>query len=312
MDLSEYPQPDEITKRPDEGPRLGAFLKEEREKRGLDHARVTELTRLRPYILDALENEEWERLPSPVFVKGFLRSYARALGLQDGKVVGLYEQVAPSEAEMPEPPVVPSGGKSRFLLLSALALVFVVSGFYVWRAYSPEEGSVTPPGSFDTPKIELGRLKLEKEYRVEEPMTESVGSNQQPEPAPASETDREASESIPDENETSEDSSVGTVVAPPEKEMLPAPEEPQLNLRANVKERTWIRIVVDDEAPKEYIFSPGSRPEWKAERGFEILIGNAGGLGLEYNGKEFNNLGNPGQVVLLRFPEDYRKRSTLE
>jgi cytoskeleton protein RodZ len=76
-------------------------------------------------------------------------------------------------------------------------------------------------------------------------------------------------------------------------------------------EKTWIRIFVDGENPKEYIFRPGSKPEWRASAGFELLIGNAGGIKLELNGQEITKLGSPGQVVHLYLPEGYT-RTALE
>jgi ribosome-binding protein aMBF1 (putative translation factor) len=53
------------------GTSLGALLKSEREKKGLNHAQISQQTRLRPHFLEAIENEEWDLLPGPTLVKGF-------------------------------------------------------------------------------------------------------------------------------------------------------------------------------------------------------------------------------------------------
>ena len=58
---------------------VGDTLRTERERRGLDHTQVSEMTRIRPYILEALEREQWDRLPPRVIVSGFIRSYSRSL-----------------------------------------------------------------------------------------------------------------------------------------------------------------------------------------------------------------------------------------
>ena len=76
-------------------------------------------------------------------------------------------------------------------------------------------------------------------------------------------------------------------------------------LKGIVKRRVWIRIYIDDQEPKEYIFQPGSTPEWKARKGFKLLIGNAAGVELYFNGKEVGPLGTLGQVVTVKLPEDY-------
>jgi hypothetical protein len=97
-----------------------------------------------------------------------------------------------------------------------------------------------------------------------------------------------------------------------ESEIVSRTEIPGLILRADVREKTWIKIFVDDQAPKEYIFSPGANPEWKAKEGLELLIGNAGGIILEFNGEQMKNLGNSGQVVRLSLPEGYRREKLQE
>jgi hypothetical protein len=102
-------------------------------------------------------------------------------------------------------------------------------------------------------------------------------------------------------------------VLPKEKEekyeIMPPIEDFPLTLTARVRERTWIKIYVDDGDPKEYIFNPGNRHEWKARKGFDLIIGNADGIDLEFNGEKIENLGAPGQVVRLVFPQYYIERS---
>ena len=84
--------------------------------------------------------------------------------------------------------------------------------------------------------------------------------------------------------------------------------EPDLTrfvLTGHVKARTWIRICVDDQEPKEYIFQPGSRPQWKGVDGFNVLIGNAAGVEFDFNGERFENLGDLGKVVRLKLPRHF-------
>lgn len=61
--------------------RIGEVLVGARERAGLDLAEVEERTKIRGKYLRALEHEEWDELPSGAYAKGFLRSYARLLGL---------------------------------------------------------------------------------------------------------------------------------------------------------------------------------------------------------------------------------------
>ena len=86
---------------------------------------------------------------------------------------------------------------------------------------------------------------------------------------------------------------------------MPSGSTDWLVLTGIVHLRTWIRIYIDDEAPKEYILQPGSRPQWKAEKGFYVLLGNAAGMDFEFDGKDIKELGELGQVVSLRLPEGF-------
>lgn len=70
--------------------RIGATLKEERTRQGLDISSVEERTKIRTKYLRALENEDWDVLPGSAYVRGFLRTYAGVLGLDADALVDEY------------------------------------------------------------------------------------------------------------------------------------------------------------------------------------------------------------------------------
>ena len=61
----------------------GAYLKRERELRGITLKSVHEAVRVPLRFLEALESDEYEALPHPTFVKGFIKTYCKHLGLDD-------------------------------------------------------------------------------------------------------------------------------------------------------------------------------------------------------------------------------------
>src|SRR4051812_24060849 len=67
-------------------PDIGASLREARLRQRIDISEIESETKIRAKYLRALENEEWDLLPGPTYVKSFLRTYAEALGL-DGKLL---------------------------------------------------------------------------------------------------------------------------------------------------------------------------------------------------------------------------------
>jgi Helix-turn-helix domain len=69
-----------------QGPGIGATLKDARRRLGIDIKEAEERTKIRTKYLRALEAEDWEVLPAPAYVRGFLRTYGQILGL-DGEVL---------------------------------------------------------------------------------------------------------------------------------------------------------------------------------------------------------------------------------
>jgi len=82
-------------------PEIGDQLRETRMRNRIDITEVEAATKIRAKYLRALENEEWELLPGPTFVKTFLRTYADYLGLDARNLVeeyrSRYERPAPQE-----------------------------------------------------------------------------------------------------------------------------------------------------------------------------------------------------------------------
>ena len=76
----------------DPHPRIGAALREERERQGLSLEDLEKRTKIRTRYLRALENEDWDILPGPTYVKGFMRAYADALGLDAEELVDDYRE----------------------------------------------------------------------------------------------------------------------------------------------------------------------------------------------------------------------------
>ena len=69
---------------------LGISLKRQRERRGTSLAELSRVTRIPQASLEALESDRFDELPGEVFVRGFLKSYAQAVGLAPSDVLARY------------------------------------------------------------------------------------------------------------------------------------------------------------------------------------------------------------------------------
>jgi cytoskeletal protein RodZ len=134
---------------------VGSALRTARTRRGLTLEEAARDTRIRPDILGALEDEDFDLLMGDVYVRGSLRSYAQYLGLNPDRVVELYARDA-EQPEPPRPPASPMGAvervmtasrfrdNQRLILLGALTLlvVAIVLGVLSRERAAPEPAAL--------------------------------------------------------------------------------------------------------------------------------------------------------------------------
>lgn len=92
---------------------IGATLREARMRARIDVSEIEAKTKIRAKYLRALENEEWDLLPGPTFVRSFLRTYAQALGLDGKALVEEYRLSCEPPSELELQPVVSSPRRPR-------------------------------------------------------------------------------------------------------------------------------------------------------------------------------------------------------
>jgi len=122
---------------------FGDRLKRERELREVSIEELTKATRISARFVEALENEDWGRLPGGVFGHGFVRTIARYLGLNEEAFLGEYDLARADHlaAAPPKPEErIPSPPKWLPVLAVSLLLILVVGLFYSarygWHRYA--------------------------------------------------------------------------------------------------------------------------------------------------------------------------------
>ena len=118
---------------------IGKILRKTREKKGLSLEEAASQTRIHHNVLKNLEDDNFHLLPSPAYVKGFLKRYGEYLGLQSGPLIEEYLSTHPQE---PEQILVLKGKKipqlrlDKFIVLgtlSAVLIIILISGFFAIR-----------------------------------------------------------------------------------------------------------------------------------------------------------------------------------
>ena len=279
---------------------LGSLLRKSREERHIDLDAAVKATRIRRHNLEALENEEWDKLPSQVFVRGFLRSYAEFLGLDKELVLSLYQKSCPFRQYQPHvlQGISAESGRWRLIIIVSFLAIALVAGIMYIKG---QKSSVTGK-AFQYLDTQSMSEKKEGDTATTEDI--QIQDNARAEGAFAKkETVSEDEMGIPTELESSEDTTAREEPIILEEVKDEQPLSPKFVLTATVNSRTWIAISIDNESSKEYLFRPGETMRWTAEDSFDILIGNAGGIEFLLNGNPIGHLGPEGKVVRLKLPE---------
>jgi cytoskeletal protein RodZ len=94
-------------------PDIGSTLREARMRARIDISEIETETKIRAKYLRALENEEWDLLPGPTYVKSFLRTYADALGLDGKLLIEEYKLRHERLSDVELLPIAPPGQRDR-------------------------------------------------------------------------------------------------------------------------------------------------------------------------------------------------------
>jgi cytoskeleton protein RodZ len=248
---------------------LGRYLKREREMRNISLKEVSRNTRVREHLLRALEEDRYDLLPSATFVKGFLTSYAKYVGLDPNDALLRFQEFLKSEQVSPVVVTTERGEKKSYGIMVSVVVVGAVAVAFL-ALYYFTLGPSTPPEIVVPPKPE---------------MTETVP----PVPVPPESPPAVSTPSVPP-----------APLSPPAEGHTSEGGKP-LSLELKAVERTWIRIQVDGQAEKEIMLQPGETISQQGAERIDLLVGNAGGLDLVFDGKLLERFGASGEVVTLIF-----------
>jgi cytoskeletal protein RodZ len=127
---------------------LGEEFRSAREARGLTLSDVAEQIHIRSVYLNAIENEDWKSIGAPVYVRGFIRTYARFLGLDAEAAVARFNQTVPTERPSASVTALPldEDDVPRPSLWAIVGVVLAVAlvGFVGWEYWQYTHGGGAP------------------------------------------------------------------------------------------------------------------------------------------------------------------------
>lgn len=295
---------------------VGEFFRQVRETKGLTVDEVASKTRIRTDFVRALEDGNFAKLPDQVFAKGFVRSYARSLGLDEEDAIHRFIQSAGSFYEkqdererlkvrqIEEDRKRQSNRKAVTIAISiaVLTLIFLLSREQssVFRRGAPEQGPTTKRTTQAGKEIPASTVREpERTAEVSKPdlsLGAPKATTESPQPVtPAGAASRSEPETVSAVS-TASPGSDGPLAGI----ALNATEsvgDGQLALDLEATELSWVVVQIDNGSPQESLLRPGEKGHWKGQDQFILTLGNAGGVKAELNGKPQKPFGPSGKVA---------------
>jgi cytoskeletal protein RodZ len=302
-------------------PAFGENIRREREMRGVSLEEISSATKISMRFLEAIEREDFSKLPGGIFSRSFIRSYARYLGLDEERVVTEYQIAAHPQTDFDLHRMVSGNTSARPasrtpLIATVIAVALLATGYVLFR-YAPhpteapappppapatESKAVTPPG---TP------VPMASGDTTAPPgMNPAAGGVTPGATSPASTTTGPTPNS-PVAPATPPGTAV-TGVNPPAQPSPQSGSPPGANLAADTDlvlqvaatERTWMAVDADGKMVLQRVLVPQEVKTVKAHKSFDVTTGNAQGVILTLNGETLKPLGRHGEVKTVHLTRE--------
>ncbi len=261
--------------------KIGQLLKAARVEKGLRPEDVSAALFIRKSTIAAIESADWQRLPHIIYVKGYVTQYASFLNILDVVKPELTPK-EPVEAPLEERRELraPREGTPlhqrdmRKKIIGGAAMAGILIGFLVFL--NVQKPGRTASSSYHAPRHTQQAAATDRETRAQDRREEK--------PAYATVENNYQTVAGADQSGNAYDRREEKMVLDPKKLMIAC------------QERTWVRVVIDGSEKKEFMLNREEVVVLNAKEGFDLLIGNAAGVKLFYNGKDIDFTGESGEV----------------
>lgn len=308
---------------------MGQNLRQGRERMGLSVDDVVQRTKISKVNVLALEAGDVEGLPHPVYAKGFVRNYAKLLGLEAeayAEVLGreflVEDNVAPPQPEgeaAAEPSTLAESEGGRWkVLVAGLVLLACLVGVVVFM-YSGENGDMTveeaavpaetAPASVERAAPEVAAPAQEPQAEADQEAVEGQSVGEQP--AEAGEVAAQPAPEVAASMEAAPEEAAPVAEQAGEKaaeEHVAQAVDGRQRVTIKADEPCWILATIDGGEAQggvlvDIMLQPGQSKLLRYAKTMVVKLGNAGGVRITRNGKPYDFDAKSGQVRTLTFPE---------
>lgn len=276
---------------------FGERLRREREMRGITLDEIAESTKIARRHLESLEKEDFDSLPGGIFNRGFVRSYARYLGIDEEQAVADYAAAAsdppvvenkfPLEVAEPDPELNPRRSVLP-LILALLALVAVLAIFWARNRSRSSESQESGAAAASTP-----RPSIPSQTPLASPPVPTPQAENTPAPAAAPAPTKPGPVGSPNQSAVTVQPLVSPAGSPPPERVF--------SLMVTAKEDAWVTVTADGRTVISRVLNAGEQQTFRAGKRIVLTTGNAGGVDVAFNGRNLGSIGNESEVRTLTF-----------
>ena len=272
---------------------LGSKLQIAREFQGLTLEQIASTTRVREQYLKALEEDRFDWLPQKVFAKGFVRSYARSLNLDEEECVQLFMDGSRSFYEKKEKERQRTlqriegerkGKINRNIVVTCTGVILL--GLLLGLPREQSAPTKAPAESETAGDVSRSLLEGQQEDSTRSQKTTADGADAA-QPSGFGSLTTEPDPSLPTKMASVQ----------PEGSLGVGSEEFPLLLELRALEMTWVVVRSDEGEPVEALLQPDEIAQWRARDRFLLTLGNAGGVRAKLNGRPLGPFGESSVVV---------------
>jgi cytoskeleton protein RodZ len=282
-------------------PAFGENLRREREMRGVSLEEIAFDTKISLRFLEAIEREDFKKLPGGIFGRSFVRTYARYLGLDEDRVLAEFQAAASPQTDMDlhRMPGNRSGAppSKTPVLATIVAVIMLIGGYQLFR-YSRRAAEMPVPPAPIVVEPPPARPPLQP---VIPPDPDAPGAGASP-PAAVDTPGVVASGPAP---HAAGAPTAGQVNPQP---ALPPAVKPgfdgSLQLQIAATERAWVAVDADGKTLFQRVLNPQEVETVKARESFSVTTGNAQGVILTLNGETLKPMGRRGETKTVHLTRD--------
>ncbi len=243
---------------------FGGTLRDARERRGVSLRQIANATKISVAALEALERNDFSRLPGGIFSRAFVRSYAIEVGLDPEKTIQEFIAQFPNDSvtaghptseQVEDNEALESDRRMAGTFLWLIAISVPIAGTLLYFATAGRRAAREAP-----PPVTVAAPATETKSEPPPPAVQAAA------PPPVAETTGE-----------------------------------HLTVSLTARRPCWVSATVDGQKAIERLLQTGEQTTIDVRRDMVLTAGDASAIALTFNGAEARPLGKAGEVVTARF-----------